>query len=137
MKTNKTTVEKSQVYKAERIGNTSDSEEKKARLRKAVVRSRERERKEEKPDARSEERGRKEEGLTKVEVELLESSAHGPAAGALRNAAAVLLANEGLHASRTQATYAFGTGVALSQHAQSPAAGAVYLDGIGKHWRRV
>jgi hypothetical protein len=115
LKTNKTTGEKAKsIEQKNEIRRTRRRKQRRNYAKQLSSRGRE---KKTKPEARSEKKNgseRKRGGLTKVEVELLESSAHGPAAGTLRDAAAVLLANEGLHASRTQATYAFGTGVALS-----------------------
>lgn len=69
-----------------------------------------------------------------VQVELLEATAHGPATRTLCDAPAVLLADESVNAARTETAYAFRTCIAFSQHAESPAAGAVYLDMIREHW---
>lgn len=74
---------------------------------------------------------------TKVEVELFETTSHGPTAGTLRDPTTVLFANEGVDTARAETADALWTSIALFQYAQSSTTSAVYLDGIREHGRRI
>lgn len=78
-----------------------------------------------------------EEESTKVEVELLEATAHGPAAGALRDSTAVLFCDECVDAAGAETAYTFRTSIALFQYAESSTAGAVYLNRVREHGGRI